>query len=96
MVERENLEKVLTEQDFQMSDAVDTETAVEAGYIMGVDAILVGHIRPMAEGYEVDGRLVRVETGEIIAATVLAMPSTAMVRQSVSDLMFDLTRTAYK
>lgn len=96
VVERENLEKVMIEQDFQMTDAVDTETAVETGYIMGVDAILVGSVRPMAQGYEVDGRLIRVETGEIIAATNQSISSVSLVRQSAANLMFDLTRAAYK
>ncbi|MCC6585432.1 MAG: curli production assembly protein CsgG [Bryobacterales bacterium] len=44
VVERKNLDKVLTEQAFSNSDRADTNTAVKLGRVLGVDAIVIGSI----------------------------------------------------
>lgn len=44
IIDRENVEAILKEQAFQLSGAVDDVTAVKAGEIAGVDAIVVGKV----------------------------------------------------
>ncbi len=44
IVERSQVNKVLREQGFQMSGAVDASTAKEVGKILGVDAVLLGSL----------------------------------------------------
>ncbi|MEO0948153.1 MAG: CsgG/HfaB family protein [Cyanobacteria bacterium J06641_5] len=44
VVERSQIEKILSEQDFGASGRVDAATAAEIGRILGVDAVLVGAV----------------------------------------------------
>ena len=44
VVERKDLDKILTEQNFSNSDRTDPNTAAKVGRILGVDAIIVGSI----------------------------------------------------
>lgn len=44
-VERQKLKKVLEEQGLQMSSAVDADKAIEAGKIVGVQAIITGSVQ---------------------------------------------------
>jgi len=44
LIERQEIEKVLNEHAFNMTGAVDDSTIVEFGRILGVDAIIVGHV----------------------------------------------------
>lgn len=45
LIDRQQLGRLLTEANFQMSDIVDPKTAVRAGKIAGVDALLYGKIK---------------------------------------------------
>jgi curli biogenesis system outer membrane secretion channel CsgG len=44
VVERKDIDKILTEQNFSNSDRTDPNTAAKVGRILGVDAIIVGSI----------------------------------------------------
>jgi len=44
-IERQRLRKVLEEQGLQMSGAVDTDNAIKAGRIIGVQAIITGSVQ---------------------------------------------------
>ena len=72
----------LLEQKLSLSGAVDPETGVSPGKILGVDAIIVGQIRKVEEKHgrasvEAYLKMVSVETGEIIWAGVVEGHSTA-------------------
>jgi len=68
VIERAQLDKVLQEQALAQSGALDSETAVVVGKIMGLDGVVVGSLSQLASVYEADARLLNVETGEAIAA----------------------------
>jgi hypothetical protein len=79
--ERERIAQILEEQSFQRSSAVDVQTAVEIGRILGVDAVIVGTVSQYRIGsipflfflafdkdvYRVsfNFRLIKVETAEV-------------------------------
>lgn len=44
IVERSQMDDVLAEQSIQMTGAIDTETVVKIGQLIGVDAIIVGNL----------------------------------------------------
>ena len=65
LVERAQIQKILKEQNFQSSDAVDKSTAVRAGKILGVKYLLVGDIYILDDVLVINARLTDTETGDI-------------------------------
>ncbi|MBI3291913.1 MAG: hypothetical protein HYZ73_03780 [Elusimicrobia bacterium] len=74
VVERSQLEKVLSEQQLGRSGAIDLKTAAELGRLLGVDAIVVGRVveyRPRflmlvpPASMALNVRLVEVKTGSV-------------------------------
>ena len=68
VIERAQLSKVLQEQALGQSGALDAETAVVVGKIMGLDAVVVGSLSQLASVYEADARILNVESGEAVTA----------------------------
>lgn len=64
VIERTALKAILTEQDLQLTDMVDPNTAVKVGRIAGVDRLVMGSIARVGQTYTVTSRVVEVETGE--------------------------------
>jgi TolB-like protein len=65
LVERSQINKILKEQSFQSSSAVDKASAVQIGKILGVKYILVGDIYVLNDILVINARLTDTETGEI-------------------------------
>ncbi len=81
LVERDKIEKVFKEQEFQLSGMVDPTTVVEIGRILGSQAIVTGRVTyidftfmNMAIGLlayctsKMDVRIISTETGKLIGA----------------------------
>ncbi|MBI3074037.1 MAG: hypothetical protein HYY84_18160 [Deltaproteobacteria bacterium] len=71
--ERARMAQIMKEQSLSMSGAVSQETAVKAGELMGLNAIIVGQIAEAgSDGYEtrvtVRIRLIDTTTGQILVA----------------------------
>lgn len=66
LVERENLQKVLKEQEFGLSDLADQETQVRIGMLLSAEYIVIGEIIDMVSVILLSLRMVDVETGEIV------------------------------
>lgn len=71
VVEREMMQEIFREQNFQMSGCVSTECIVEAGKIMGVEQIIGGSVSKFGSILTVSVRIVDVETGEIVNSAVI-------------------------
>lgn len=67
IIERANLEKILSEQKFQSDGLVNEDTAKEIGNIAGVDYVCYGTLKDLGDEITVNARVVDVETGEICA-----------------------------
>lgn len=65
LVERAQIQKILKEQNFQNSSAVDKTTTVKAGKILGVKYLLVGDIYILNDVLVINARLTDTETGDI-------------------------------
>lgn len=68
IIERSQIDKVLSEQKLGMTGAIDPAKAVKVGKIIGVDAILVGSISSSTTGIGMDARLIDTESGGVITA----------------------------
>jgi len=68
VIERALVEKVMKELEFQMSGAVDPDTAKKIGKGLGVEAIITGTLEDLGGNkVEVNARVIKTETYEIIA-----------------------------
>jgi len=66
IVERELMEDIIQEQNFQLSGCTSNECLVEVGKILGVEQVIGGSISQLDETYLVTIRLIDVETAEIL------------------------------
>lgn len=66
IIEREELNKVLSELKIQSSDKFDNETKQRLGKLLGVQYLLFGSFFELFNTFRIDAKIVRVETGEII------------------------------
>jgi TolB-like protein len=65
LVERAQIQKILKEQNFQASAAVDKSSSVKAGKLFGVKYLLVGDIYILNDILVINARLTDTETGDI-------------------------------
>lgn len=70
VIEREIMDQILKEQDFQLSGCTSTECIVEVGRLIGVERMVGGSISKVGDIYSVSARIISVETGEIITTAV--------------------------
>ena len=84
MVERTQIDKVIEEQGFQRSNMTQSQM-VRLGQILNVSKIVVGDINVVMNQYNVDARVINVETGTI-AATEGATFSSSSYRGSMQNL----------
>ena len=73
LIDRQHLELLLNETNFQMSDIIDPKTAVRAGKIAGVEAVIYGRVQRRTDRRRYGQIafslcLVNVQTGQIIDA----------------------------
>ncbi|MBI4217943.1 MAG: hypothetical protein HY610_02375 [Elusimicrobia bacterium] len=70
VIERSLLEKVFKELKLQSSGAIDEKSAKEIGKVLGVEAIVSGTLIDLGEEeVEVNARLIKTETGQIVVAS---------------------------
>jgi len=66
VVERGQMQQILSEQDFQMTGCTSDECAVEIGQMLGVTKMVAGSIGKIGATFTVDLRTIDVGTGAII------------------------------
>lgn len=84
MVERTQIDKVIEEQGFQRSNMTQSQM-VRVGQLLNVSKIVVGDINFVMNQYNVDTRVINVETGTI-AATEGATFATSSYRSSMQNV----------
>ncbi len=68
VIERSQMKKILNEQGFQMSGAVEMSQAVEAGKLLSAHSVLMGTISKVGESFLINARIVDIEKGETLTA----------------------------
>lgn len=66
VLEREMLDRILSEQEFQLSGCTSTECLVEIGQLVGVEQIVSGSVSKIGNVFSISARLISVESGEIL------------------------------
>jgi TolB-like protein len=66
VVDRSVIREILTEQDLGASGRVDTETAARIGRLVGARYVVAGGFNDNNGEFRLDGRIVNVETSEVI------------------------------
>lgn len=67
VIERRQLDKILSELKLNLSDLINPENAKRLGKIYGVDAIATGSVTELAATLAVNSRLIETETGRVFA-----------------------------
>lgn len=67
VIERQLLNKIITEQKLSLTSIVDPASAQQLGKILSVDAIVAGTVTNLAQSIRVNARLISTETGEVFA-----------------------------
>jgi hypothetical protein len=73
VIERADLDKILTEQGLQLKDILDEKTRIEHGKLKGVQGLLMGKVQGMDSGFmsysiKINLKLDDVEKGEVVFA----------------------------
>lgn len=79
LVDRENMQKIISELKLQLSGTVDEKKAAEVGKIIGAEMLITGKIYKTRKGCELFLRLVRVETAEVLAVTKLVIDQSLLL-----------------
>ena len=66
VMEREEMQEILTEQSFQLTGCTSNECMVQAGRILGVKEIIGGSVGKFGDIYTVTVRIINVESGQIL------------------------------
>lgn len=88
VVERGEIGKLLSEQKLQASGAVDNETAVRLGRILGAGVVLLGNIQKVDGEYQVNARLVSAETAEVLISGYTELEAEAFSNDASSYLAY--------
>jgi len=75
VVERQELRRVFEEAKLQLTGAIDPQTAVELGKMIGARILLLGSVEKLAGNYQANARLVEVASGEVLAAAYEELPA---------------------
>lgn len=86
--ERLQMDKVLKELKFGLTDLVDPATAAKLGKQAGVDCLVMGSVSKTGDVIDMDLRLVDTETGEVLAARSgqCLHSNPTQLRQTVADI----------
>jgi TolB-like protein len=91
LIERTQLGKVLEEQALGQSGALEQQTAVEVGKLIGVNIVLVGSITKLDDRFELDARIIDSGSGEISQAANSSVKDEEKLREAVNELAEKLT-----
>lgn len=91
LVEREQLQEVLTELDLQRTQHFDSTTASRVGRLLGAQYLVLGDVSAVDPRLRIDTRVVRVETGEVVkAAQVMGREDRFFeMQQKLADELID-------
>jgi len=75
VVERTELERILTEQRLQTAAAIDPDSAVKVGKLIGARLLVLGSVEKVGGKYSVNARIVETETGRVLSTGYEELPA---------------------
>lgn len=94
VIERVQLDKIISEQALGQTGLIDTETAIEIGKLSGLAGIVVGSLTQLKSALEADARLINGVSGEALAAANSRVSNLDDTRQLAVDLANQLAAKA--
>lgn len=92
VIERRLLQQIVEEQKMGKSGLVDPGSASRLGRLLGVKTIVSGTVQSYEGTYEVNARLINVETGSIITAEKITASSTTRLPDLVNRISAKIMR----
>ena len=88
VIERQLLNKVLSEQKLGITGLIDDESAITIGKLLGVDAIVSGTITDLGKSLKVNARIISTETGKVfgVAGTKIVKDETVEKLIGIMDV----------
>ncbi len=86
-IERQNVEYILQEQQFQISGYVDKETATKISQLTGATHILNGVVTELEEMISIDIKILNVENGTVIGGISRQIEKTRALASLVSTII---------
>lgn len=65
VVDRKNIEKLLVEQEFQLSDCTETSCAIKIGRVLALDYMIYGSVSKLGDTFVINVQLLNVATAQI-------------------------------
>lgn len=90
VVERRQLEAILSEQALSMTGLVDSSTAQKVGTLLGAEFVITGTINQSGKWTRIDAKMIRISTGQVKSEKVQA-PNDQYLNEMVSMLGNNLT-----
>lgn len=81
VVERDQLERVLSEQKLGYSGLINIESAKKIGELLGAEGIVLGTVNDMGNSITLNGRLIDIGTGDAMRAAEVDMAKTPFIVQ---------------
>lgn len=82
LVDRKDMDEILTETEFSLSDLVDGDTAPEIGSMLAARYMIMGSIFEATDSVIIFGRLIDIQYGSIESAAEIVVP-----REAIQDLL---------
>jgi TolB-like protein len=92
IIERKNVKKVLTEQQFQKTGCSTTECAVEVGRILNVNNIITGSVSKTGARFVIMIQLIDVEAAKVILTDKVECDSEDLLNTASSELTKHFSR----
>jgi TolB-like protein len=89
LVERMQLEKIYDEQRLTSSALFNPETTAESGLLLGADYIISGSFQKLGKYYRLDGRMLNLETSEVVRAESIIGTNIMKLSDKLGDLFIN-------
>lgn len=83
VIERQLLNKVLSEHQLNLSGLIDINSAQELGRLLGVDAIASGSVTDLGNSVKINARLISTQTGKIFSVASVMIIKDDMVNNLI-------------
>ncbi len=86
VVERTEMKRVLEEHALSFTGAMDSDSTVRVGKLLGAKLGVMGSVDPLGNQYQVNARLVDLESGEVLATAFQELPRETFEAEAKSYL----------
>ncbi|MCF7913780.1 MAG: CsgG/HfaB family protein [Spirochaetaceae bacterium] len=99
VIERSRINSILEESEYQLSGFTSTEESIEIGNLLNSEIIIVGSVSRFGQRIELDARVIRLETGEVLFTQYGSSPEDKLrgmvntlgkdISTSITDISFE-------